>query len=104
MCCIALMAPLRSLIVCLIASKESLIVSFPVQRVKTGEGGGGGGSSKEEVVESGEGRGEDEEEKGIDGMRGVVGGGGGGRGWKGGGGLIFGTKPRELPWLLNHST
>jgi hypothetical protein len=100
------MAPLTSSIARLMASKESLRASFPVQRVQTGEGGGGGGKSEDEVGESGEGRGEDEEERGTDGMGGAEGGGGGGGGWRGGdnSGLSFGAKPREFPWLSNHST
>jgi hypothetical protein len=98
------MVPLTSSIAHLMASKESLRASFPTQRVQIGEGGEGGGKSEDKVGELGEGRGEDEEEKGTDEMGGAEGEGGGGRGWRGGDRLMFGAKPREFPWLSNHST
>jgi hypothetical protein len=87
-------------------SKESFKGSNPAHREQAIGGGGGGGKSEDEEGEAGEGRGEDEEERGVVGLGGAEGGGGRGGGWRGGGGsgLSFGAKPREFPWLSNHST
>jgi hypothetical protein len=98
------MSLLTSSIAHLMASKEFLRASLPAQRAQIGEGRGGGGKSEDEVGESREGREENEEEKGIDRMGGAEGGGGGGKAWQGGDELSLSVKPKEFPWMLNHST